>query len=201
MIERWWNDGKVFRLWNDGLYRSGFSDVAGSRSPDASDLVDDANALWPCLTTNGTFDILHTGHLDLFRVCRALASGAGVGFVVGLNSDCSVKRYKGPERPLVSAGDRAEMVLEASGADAVVVFYEDTPDRLIRALRPIYHVNDAKYGEDCVEKKSLDAVGCRLVMLSQARQRSTTGIVEAARGGEKRWQKTPDRNETSGSSR
>lgn len=131
-----------------------------------------------CVTTNGTFDVLHAGHVDLFRLCRSIAEGSGLWFVVGLNSDESVKRYKGPDRPRVGENLRAEMVLETSGADAVVIYDEDTPERLLSYLRPAYHVNDAKYGEQCVERGVLDACGTALVMLSQRRELSSTAILD-----------------------
>src|SRR6267142_4582740 len=87
------------------------------------------------VVTNGCFDLLHVGHVRYLQAARAL----GDALVVGLNSDASVRRLKGPGRPVMPAAERAELVAAVSGVDAVVVFEEDSADALIARLRPDVH--------------------------------------------------------------
>ncbi len=82
--------------------------------------------------TNGCFDLLHVGHVRSLEQAR----GLGQRLVVGVNSDASVRRIKGPSRPIVRARERSEVLAALSCVDWVVIFGEDTPLRLIRALRP-----------------------------------------------------------------
>jgi len=84
---------------------------------------------------NGCFDLLHVGHVRYLQAARAL----GDALVVGLNSDASVRRLKGPGRPVMPAVERAELLAAVSGVDAVVVFEEDSADALIERLRPDVH--------------------------------------------------------------
>src|SRR6266700_7925091 len=87
------------------------------------------------VVTNGCFDLLHVGHVRYLQAARAL----GDALVVGLNSDASVRRLKGPGRPVMPAVERAELLAAVSGVDAVVVFEEDSADALIERLRPDVH--------------------------------------------------------------
>ena len=82
--------------------------------------------------TNGVFDLLHPGHVDVLRGARA----TGEALVVGLNSDASVRRLKGPERPVRSEAERAYVLAALETVDVVTVFEEDTPLELVRYLRP-----------------------------------------------------------------
>ncbi|MDD5137132.1 MAG: D-glycero-beta-D-manno-heptose 1-phosphate adenylyltransferase [Candidatus Omnitrophica bacterium] len=82
--------------------------------------------------TNGCFDILHVGHVDYLAKARKM----GDVLVIGLNSDLSVKRLKGTERPLNSQVDRAKVLSALSSVDYVTIFDEDTPERLIEKIRP-----------------------------------------------------------------
>jgi rfaE bifunctional protein nucleotidyltransferase chain/domain len=93
--------------------------------------------------TNGCFDILHRGHIELFRFCRQFGS-----VVVGLNSDLSVTRLKGPTRPINSVSDR-KLILEAIRyVDRVEIFGEDTPIQLIRRLKPDLIVKGGDYSAE-----------------------------------------------------
>ena len=94
--------------------------------------------------TNGCFDLLHAGHAALFAEARAAADA----LVVGLNSDTSVRRLKGPDRPLVPAGERAELLAALEPVDRVVTFDGDTPHELIVALRPDVLVKGADWPSD-----------------------------------------------------
>jgi len=96
--------------------------------------------------TNGCFDILHHGHLDLI----ARAAGFGDVLVMGLNTDNSVQRLKGPERPVTNEKDRAFQVASLLCIDAVCLFDEETPDLLIRTIRPDVLVKGGDYTIDTI---------------------------------------------------
>ncbi len=91
--------------------------------------------------TNGVFDIIHRGHVSYLAKARSF----GDCLVLGLNSDSSVRRLKGKDRPLQSQRDRAEILRALRAVDYVVVFGEDTPDKLIRQIRPDILVKGADY--------------------------------------------------------
>lgn len=91
---------------------------------------------------NGHFDLLHVGHL---RYLRSAKERADV-LVVGINGDESVERLKGPGRPIVPAVERAELVAALEPVDYVVLFDEDTPERVLRAIRPEVHCKGTDYG-------------------------------------------------------
>lgn len=94
--------------------------------------------------TNGCFDILHRGHAVYLAQARAL----GDSLVVGLNSDASVRRLKGPERPLNAQADRAFLLASLACVDAVILFDEDTPEQLIHQVRPDVLVKGGDYTLD-----------------------------------------------------
>jgi rfaE bifunctional protein nucleotidyltransferase chain/domain len=91
--------------------------------------------------TNGIFDLLHIGHVRYLQQARAL----GDALVVGLNSDASTRRLKGPDRPLVPEAERAEVLAALACVDAVVIFDEDTAETLVSALRPEIYVKGGDY--------------------------------------------------------
>lgn len=91
--------------------------------------------------TNGVFDILHRGHVEYLRKARSF----GDILILGLNSDKSARRLKGPGRPLQSQTDRAAILLALESVDYVVIFGEETPDLLIRKIRPDILVKGADY--------------------------------------------------------
>lgn len=93
--------------------------------------------------TNGCYDLLHSGHVSIFKYCRTLADF----LVVGLNSDKSVTRLKGPLRPIVDQQQRALVVASIRYVDMVVIFSEDTPYELIKAVKPYYLVKGGDYQE------------------------------------------------------
>ncbi len=82
--------------------------------------------------TNGCFDLLHVGHLKIFSACKE----KGDVLVLGLNSDASIRRIKGPDRPIVPQDERALMLAGLEPIDYVTIFEEDTPERLIRLVQP-----------------------------------------------------------------
>jgi len=93
--------------------------------------------------TNGVFDVLHRGHVEYLAKARAF----GDLLIVGLNTDASVRRLKGPNRPLQKQADRAIILLALEAVDYVVLFGEDIPDKLIRQIRPDVLVKGADYKE------------------------------------------------------
>lgn len=130
--------------------------------------------------TNGCFDLLHVGHLQLLRQ----AASHGDALVVGLNSDASVRRLKGEERPLVHETERAALLAALEGVDAVVIFEDDTPLRLIEAVRPDVLVKGADYApEDVVGREEVEATGGRLVLVELLPDRSTSALVDRMNTG------------------
>lgn len=129
--------------------------------------------------TNGCFDILHAGHISLLR----RAAGFGDVLVVGLNDDASVRRLKGPERPVHHEQDRAEVLGELESVAMVVLFDEDTPLRLIEALRPDVLVKGADYSEsEIVGAAQVRGWGGRVELAPLLDGRSTTAVVTRLRG-------------------
>ena len=125
--------------------------------------------------TNGCFDLLHVGHLKLLRE----AASHGDILVVGLNSDASVRRLKGEERPLVGESERAALIAALEVVDGVVIFEEDTPLRLIEDIRPDVLVKGADYApEDVVGREQVEATGGRLVLVDLLPDRSTSALVD-----------------------
>jgi D-beta-D-heptose 7-phosphate kinase/D-beta-D-heptose 1-phosphate adenosyltransferase len=124
--------------------------------------------------TNGCFDLLHAGHLALLEA----AAGLGEALVVGLNSDDSVRRLKGPGRPLVPQAERAALVAALRPVDFVVLFGEETPQRLIEILLPDVLVKGADYAlEAIVGREIVEAHGGEVVRLPLVPGRSTSSLL------------------------
>ena len=129
--------------------------------------------------TNGCFDLLHAGHVRYLAQARAL----GDLLVVGVNSDESVSRLKGPGRPLNPQEDRAEVLAALECVDYVVIFEEDTPAELIEALKPQVQVKGGDYRpEEVPEQKVLEAFGGRLEIVDLVPGRSTTELIRRIQG-------------------
>ena len=123
---------------------------------------------------NGCFDLLHVGHVRYLQGARAL----GDALVVGLNSDASVRRLKGPGRPVMPAAERAELVAAVSGVDAVVVFEEDSADALIARLRPDVHAKGTDYTEQSVpERDTVHAMGATVAIAGDPKTHSTKDLI------------------------
>lgn len=129
--------------------------------------------------TNGVFDLLHPGHIDVLTGARA----QGDLLVVGVNSDASVRRLnKGPERPIRTESERAYVLAGLAAVDAVVVFDEDTPLELVRALQPDVIVKGGDYSpETVVGADVVQARGGRVVIIPLTPGQSTTKILERLR--------------------
>jgi rfaE bifunctional protein nucleotidyltransferase chain/domain/rfaE bifunctional protein kinase chain/domain len=136
------------------------------------------------VATGGCFDLLHAGHVATLEAARRL----GDCLVVCLNSDASVRRLKGPARPIVAAADRARVLAALEYVDAVAVFDEDTPAALLDRLRPDLWVKGGDYIDAALPEAELIARwGGQAVILPYLDGRSTTALVRAAngRGGSK----------------
>lgn len=128
--------------------------------------------------TNGCFDILHLGHLQ--TLSRAASEGSKL--VVGVNSDSSVQRLKGPSRPINPERDRALLLAGLRCVDAVTIFEEDTPLPLLSVLRPAVHVKGGDYRiEDLPEAEIVRKNGGRVVIIDLLPGRSTTSTIERSR--------------------
>lgn len=128
--------------------------------------------------TNGCFDLLHPGHVFYLQAARSL----GDALVVGLNSDASAGRLKGPSRPVVPEGDRAIMLAALESVDAVVIFDEDTPVRLLRELKPAVYVKGGDYKvEELPEAEVAAEVGAEVKILPFEPGYSTTALIERVR--------------------
>jgi rfaE bifunctional protein nucleotidyltransferase chain/domain len=132
-----------------------------------------------CLVfTNGCFDLLHPGHVSYLRAARSL----GDALVVGLNSDASVGRLKGPSRPIVPEKDRAVILAALQSVDAVVLFGEDTPVRLMRELKPATYVKGGDYHIESLPEAEVAAeLGAEVRILPFELEYSTTALIERIR--------------------
>ena len=128
--------------------------------------------------TNGCFDLMHVGHVRYLAAARA----AGDLLVVGVNDDASVRRLKGPERPLVSEVARAEVVAALAAVDYVTIFGEDTPAEVIAALVPDVLVKGADWApEQVVGREVVEAHGGHVLLVPVVEGFSTTALVERLR--------------------
>jgi rfaE bifunctional protein nucleotidyltransferase chain/domain len=128
--------------------------------------------------TNGVFDLLHPGHLDVLRGARE----SGDALVVGVNSDASVKRLKGPDRPVRSEAERAYVLAGLETVDAVTVFDQDTPLELVRHLRPDVIVKGGDYSPDTVVGAAdVREWGGECIIIPLTPGQSTTSIIERLR--------------------
>lgn len=124
--------------------------------------------------TNGCFDLLHVGHVRLLQKARAF----GDILVLGLNSDDSIRRLKGPDRPLIDERERAHLLAALGCVDYLVVFDEDTPLELIRALRPDVLVKGGDYTpESVVGRELVESRGGRVELVRLVEGRSSSGII------------------------
>jgi rfaE bifunctional protein nucleotidyltransferase chain/domain len=125
--------------------------------------------------TNGVFDLLHPGHVRYLEFARSL----GDALIVGVNGDASVRRNKGPLRPITPEDERAELLAALASVDAIVIFDEDTPAEIIAALQPDILVKGADWAADqIVGRDTVEARGGRVVRVPVEQGYSTTTILE-----------------------
>jgi D-beta-D-heptose 7-phosphate kinase/D-beta-D-heptose 1-phosphate adenosyltransferase len=124
--------------------------------------------------TNGVFDLLHPGHVDLLVAARDTADA----LIVGINSDASVRRLKGPDRPIRTEAERAYVLAGLEAVDRVVVFTEDTPLELVKLLEPDVIVKGGDYTEATIVGASeVKKRGGRVVVVPLTPGQSTTAII------------------------
>lgn len=124
--------------------------------------------------TNGVFDILHKGHVDYLNQ----AKGLGDILIVGINSDASVKRIKGNERPIVPQSDRAFVVSNLKSVDYVCIFDEDNPYETIKLLQPDFLVKGADWKiENVIGRDIVEGRGGKVVTIEYLEGKSTTNII------------------------
>jgi D-beta-D-heptose 7-phosphate kinase/D-beta-D-heptose 1-phosphate adenosyltransferase len=126
------------------------------------------------VTINGSFDILHNGHLHILNEARK----RGDVLIVGLNSDASVRTYKGANRPIVPERRRAEMLLALRMVDYVHVFNEPDPIAFLQEVRPDVHVNGSEYGEHCIERQTVTRGGGQIHIVNRIPGLSTSRLVD-----------------------
>lgn len=124
--------------------------------------------------TNGCFDLLHAGHIRLFREGRK----HGDILVVGVNTDASVRRLKGPNRPVFPLRERLEVLAAVADIGGLIPFGEDTPLQLIRRLRPDVLVKGGDWRpEDVVGRAEVEAAGGRVIIVPYLEGRSSSSII------------------------
>ena len=124
--------------------------------------------------TNGCFDILHRGHVEYLHLARNL----GDTLVVGINTDVSVERLKGPGRPVVPQGDRALVVAALESVAAVTLFHEDTPKEILKLLLPDVLVKGGDYSpRQIVGREEVEAAGGEVHVIPFIEGRSTTQLI------------------------
>jgi len=154
--------------------------AVGVRDPRSKVLEWDAAVAWRArvagqvVFTNGVFDLLHPGHIDVLLGARR----EGAALVVGLNSDASVQRLKGPSRPVRTDAERAAVLSALEMVDLVVIFSQDTPAELVARLQPDVIVKGGDYSpETIVGADVVRARGGRVVVIPLVPGQSTTGII------------------------
>jgi rfaE bifunctional protein nucleotidyltransferase chain/domain len=124
---------------------------------------------------NGCFDLLHVGHVRYLQDARSL----GDALLVGINADSSVRRLKGPGRPIMTAAERAELVGSLAAVDGVVIFEEDTADALVRALRPSVHAKGTDYTAESVpEGAAVREAGGRVAIAGDPKSHATRDLIQ-----------------------
>lgn len=124
--------------------------------------------------TNGCYDLLHPGHIRLLEQARCL----GDALILALNSDASVRRSKGPGRPMIPEADRAALAAALEAVDAVVLFDEETPRELIAAVLPDILVKGADWSHFIAGREEVEAAGGKVATIPLEPGFSTTNIVE-----------------------
>jgi len=129
--------------------------------------------------TNGVFDLLHPGHVRYLQAARAY----GDALIVGLNSDASVRRNKGPGRPINPEAERAEILAALACVDAVSIFDEDTPAEIIRRVQPDTLVKGSDWPADqIVGRDTVEARGGQVILEPMEQGHSTSSLIDKARG-------------------
>lgn len=125
-------------------------------------------------TLNGSFDILHAGHLEMVFQAKQQADI----LIVALNSDASIKQYKSPKRPFVTLSDRLKMMASLTFVSYVTWFEETDPIQLLSKIKPNVHVNGSEYGENCIEASIVKENGGRIHIVTLVPGLSTSLLLK-----------------------
>ncbi|MFN0065100.1 MAG: adenylyltransferase/cytidyltransferase family protein [Chlamydiales bacterium] len=123
---------------------------------------------------NGSFDLLHAGHLYMIFEASKVADI----LLIAVNSDASVKKYKGTTRPIISLPQRLEMLAALSFVDYLTWFDEEDPRSILQVIRPDIHVNGEEYGKDCIEADVVKRVGGKLHLVNRIPGLATSEVIE-----------------------
>ena len=143
------------------------------------ELMQNKIALWKSqretiVFTNGCFDLLHIGHISLFES----AKGYGDKLVIGLNSDKSLERIKGNSRPIISQYNRAKVLSSIKFVDAICLFEEDTPEKIIKIIKPDYLVKGADYQEnEIIGASFIKSYGGKVIRIPLIENHSSSYII------------------------
>lgn len=125
-------------------------------------------------TLNGSFDLLHAGHLQIIYEASRLADV----LIVALNTDDSIRQYKGPKRPIISLEFRLQMMAALEFVNYLTWFDETDPRNILSLIKPDIHVNGSEYGEDCIEAETVKANGGRLHLVARIPGLATSDIIK-----------------------
>lgn len=126
------------------------------------------------VTTNGCFDLFHAGHLDLLESAKK----QGDILIVGMNSDRSVKSYKGDKRPIIPEEQRARILSALECVNYITIYDDVSSLNFVKSIKPHIHVNDVSYGENCIEAEIVKKYGGRIYLVGHKTKISTTGIID-----------------------
>lgn len=126
------------------------------------------------VTLNGSFDLLHSGHLKILKE----AKDQGDILIIGLNSDSSIKQYKSKDKPLIQQEFRADLLSSIQYVDYLTIFDETTPFEFIKSVKPDIHVNGSEYGKNCIEAELVKELGGKLHIVQLKPNISTSDIIK-----------------------
>lgn len=126
------------------------------------------------VTLNGSFDLMHAGHLYILHEAKK----QGDILIVALNSDASIRAYKSKDRPIIDLENRKKMMASCMFVDYVTVFDETTPCHVLSLICPDIHVNGAEYGDNCVEKQTVESCGGKIYLVDRIPGLSTTEVIK-----------------------
>lgn len=124
-------------------------------------------------TLNGSFDLLHAGHLQIIFEASQIADI----LIVALNTDCSIQQYKSPKRPIIPLEYRLQMMAALEFVDHVTWFEETDPRHLLSTIQPDVHVNGAEYGENCIEAETVRSHGGKIHLVQLVDGLSTSAVI------------------------